>query len=94
MTSGVQMTAVTMAELADAVSKAGAFKYLGPFVDQTGRQGLYDVSFSFKTWLPKYKWTKEELLGLLSDQLGVKLERTTLPFPSLILEKAKRPHEG
>lgn len=82
-----------MSELADAVSKGGAFKSLGPFVDQTGRPGLYDVSFSFKTWLPKYKWTKEELLGLLSEQLGVKLERTRLSFPALIIERANRPRE-
>jgi uncharacterized protein (TIGR03435 family) len=87
------MTAVTMAELADIISKEGSFRSLGPFVDQTGRPGLYDVSFLFKTWLPKYKWTKEELLGLLSGQLGVKLERTSLSFPALIIEKAKKPHE-
>jgi uncharacterized protein (TIGR03435 family) len=93
MTSGIQLTAVTMTELADIISKEGRFRDLGPFVDQTGRAGLYDVSFSFKTWLPKYKWTKEELLGLLSDQLSVKLKQTSLPFPTLTIEKARKPLE-
>jgi uncharacterized protein (TIGR03435 family) len=93
MQLGVQMTAVTMPEVADILSKSGSFQALGPFADQTGRAGLYDVSFSFKTWLPKRKWTKEELRGLLADQLGVKLERTTLPFPALIIDKAKKPQE-
>jgi uncharacterized protein (TIGR03435 family) len=83
--------------VADAVtailSKSGSFQALGPFADQTGRPGLYDVSFSFNTWLPKRKWTMEELRGLLADQLGVKLERATLPFPALIIEKARKPHE-
>jgi len=58
MQAGVQMTAVTMPEVADVLSKIGSFRDLGPFTDQTGRAGLYDVSFSFKTWLPKLKWTR------------------------------------
>jgi uncharacterized protein (TIGR03435 family) len=88
---GIEATAVTMAELADILSKRSRFQFLRPLIDQTGRPGTYDVSFSLNKWLPKYKWTADDLRGVLSEQLGVKLEPTSLPFPALIIEKAKRP---
>lgn len=82
----IEAQAVTMAEVAHIIPQHWLFADR-LYVDQTGLSGLYDLSFSIN----RRRATTFE--GMVEEQLGLKLQRTTVPLPSLIIERAKKPQQ-
>jgi uncharacterized protein (TIGR03435 family) len=64
------------------------FAQYGPVVDETGLAGLYDVSFSFSR-----ATTLASLSPEIEAQLGLRLQGTSVPLPTLIIERAKKPKD-
>jgi uncharacterized protein (TIGR03435 family) len=81
--------AVTMPEVAQMISQRSSYAWRGLIVDQTGLRGLYDVSFS----KPRRNLTPETSIRELEVQLGLTLEPTSMPLPTLIIERARKPVE-
>lgn len=71
---------ISMAELAEALSRLPGDV---PVVDRTGLPGLYDVSLS---WEPD-----EDLVRVVQDQLGLRLERGDVPVEFIIIDSAEPP---
>jgi uncharacterized protein (TIGR03435 family) len=86
----IHAEAVTMPEVAQVISQHPLFLWWGgALVDQTGFPGLFDVSLS----IPRGSYSKTGFAAELDKQLGLRLQKTTLPLPTLIIERARRPRE-
>jgi uncharacterized protein (TIGR03435 family) len=83
----LEATGVTMADVALIFSLNPMYGSRGPYVDQTGLTGLYDLSF------PLHGGNVGILFAEFEKQLGVKLIKTTVERPALIIESAKKPQE-
>jgi uncharacterized protein (TIGR03435 family) len=83
----IDAKALTMTEVAALLSQNPMFKGLGLFVDETGLSGRYDLSFSMRT-----RGTGRTPYEMLEAQHGVTLKTTRMPLPTLIIERAKKPH--
>jgi uncharacterized protein (TIGR03435 family) len=94
----------TMSLLASSLPSIGA---LGrPVVDRTGLTGRFDFTVAFSqeaTMAANRATTGAEaqpetqgptFLEAVQDQLGLKLERTTAPMPTLIIDHIERPSEN
>jgi uncharacterized protein (TIGR03435 family) len=94
----------TMSLLASSLPSLGA---LGrPVIDRTGLAGRFDFTVSFSqeaTMAANRATTGAEaqpetqgptFLEAVQDQLGLKLERTTAPMPTLIIDHIDRPTEN
>jgi uncharacterized protein (TIGR03435 family) len=71
---------VPMSQLATTLS---GLREVGPVVDKTGLQGVYDFKI---TWEPG-----ESLNSVLQEQLGLRLESQKVPIELLIIDSAKKP---
>ncbi len=74
-----------MPDVAHILSQHWLFSGRRVFVDQTGLTGLYDFSFSTN------RRRATTLEGMVEEQLGLSLQPTRLPLPSLIIERARQP---
>ena len=84
----IHAEAVTMPEVAQLVAQLPYMEVYQPLVDGTRLPGLYDVSFSRRGYM-----TQERVLVELEAQLGLRVQRTRMPLPTLIIERAKKPQE-
>jgi uncharacterized protein (TIGR03435 family) len=69
----ISQLAITLTRLPD----------VGPVVDKTGLQGIYDFKI---TWEPG-----ESLNAVLQEQLGLRLEPQKVPIETLIIDSATKP---
>ena len=60
-------------------------------VDQTGLSGRYDVTLSLNA---QGEDRRDALRDALKTQLGLKLVKTRVPLPTLIIEHAEAPAEN
>lgn len=81
--------AISLQDAVNLIGQMPFFRSFGAIVDQTGLQGLYDVSFS----IPRGSISRESLQGEFESQLGLQMKGTSMPLPALILEKARKPKE-
>ena len=72
-----------------------------PIVDETGLTGLYNIQMNFTREDPNALGTTElpetalpNLLEALSQQLGLKLERTKAPVDVIVIDHAEAPGEN
>jgi uncharacterized protein (TIGR03435 family) len=89
----INARAVTMAQVALLLSQHPSYRFDGPYLDQTGLPGLYDLTFSLESVLRLQANTPEIRRAELERQLGIRLTRTSLQLPALIIESAKKPQE-
>lgn len=89
----INARAVTMAQVALLLSQHPSYKFDGPYLDQTGLTGLYDLTFSLESVLRLQANTTEIRRAELEKQLGIKLTRTSVQLPALIVERARKPQE-
>jgi len=71
---------IPMAQLANTLT---GLREVGPVIDKTGLQGVYDFKI---TWEPA-----ESLNSVLQEQLGLKLESQKVPIEQLIIDSATKP---
>jgi uncharacterized protein (TIGR03435 family) len=83
----IQAEAVTMTEAARLIAQLPYMRPRAPLLDQTGLPDLYDVSFSLR----RGRLSEDFLLAELEGQLGLKLHKTSMPLPTLIIGGAKKP---
>jgi uncharacterized protein (TIGR03435 family) len=85
----INAKAITMSEVALLFSQyPGWYSYAGPFVDETGLLGRYDLSFVVPPG-----GQSATIQADFERQLGVKLTKTRVQRPALIIESAKKPQE-
>lgn len=91
----------TMAAFAEGMlSMAGAGQYFNNklVVDQTGLSGTWDFSFKFTPKVPAGIRTTGEnipLFDALENQLGLKLEPSTVPMPIIVVDSvSQKPTEN
>ena len=84
--------ALTMSTLAGMmISAVGA-----PVVDRTGLTGKYTISLAFAPMVgtPRDDEPLPTILGVLPQQLGLKLEKTKGPVEVLVIDRAEQPAEN
>ena len=84
----------TVAEFAQEIPHWLSQHWLAyPVVDQTGIEGLYDISLTF-TWTNHAEDTVDppglSLFDALDEQLGLKLEQRKAPFDRLVIDRIER----
>ena len=86
----IDAAGITMSQLAAMIYGADGARVDRFVVDQTGLSGRYDVTLSIDA-------ADEDQRGALRDalktQLGLKLVKTKIPLPTLIIEHAEAPPE-
>jgi uncharacterized protein (TIGR03435 family) len=88
----INAKAVTMSQVALLLSQHPAYALGGPYLDQTGLPGLYDLTFSLDSALSgQVNWQIRR--AELEKRLGIKLTLTSVQLPALIIESAKKPQE-
>jgi len=67
-----------------------------PLVDKTGLSGTFDFEFEFlpPTAPPDAAGDAPSLAAALRDRLGLRLEKTTGPVETVVIEHAERPTEN
>jgi uncharacterized protein (TIGR03435 family) len=95
---GLQLTCrypkITVAEFAQEIPHWLSQHWLAyPVVDQTGIQGVYDVSLTF-TMTNHAEDTVEppglSLFDAIEEQLGLKLEQRKAPFDRIVVDHVER----
>ena len=89
--SHLEAGGVTMSELAATINEADEMRMDRFLVDQTGLSGRYDVTLSLKA---QGEDRRDALRDALKTQLGLKLVKTSVPLPTLIIDHAEAPAEN
>jgi uncharacterized protein (TIGR03435 family) len=89
--SHMEAGGVTMSELAATINEADDMRMDRFVVDQTGLSGRYDVTVSLNG---RGEDRREAVRNALKTQLGLKLVKTRVPLPTLIIEHAEAPAEN
>lgn len=87
-TNRIEAGGVTMGELAAMINEAADMRMERFVVDQTGLSGRYDVTLSLDT---EREDRRDALRDALKNQLGLKLVKTRMPLPTLIIDHAEAP---
>ena len=86
-TSRIEAGGVTMTELAAVINNTDDTRMERFVIDQTGLSGRYDLTLSLN---PKDN-RRDALRDALKAQLGLKLVKTSMPLPTLIIDHAEAP---
>jgi len=86
--SHIEVGGVTMSELAAMIYGADGARVDRFIVDQTGLSGRYDVVLSLES---QEEDQRAALRDALKTQLGLKLVKTKVPLPTLIIDHAEAP---
>jgi uncharacterized protein (TIGR03435 family) len=86
---------LTMAALADTLQELSPRDFDVPVVDQTGLEGVYDFQLD---WAPSARPADVSadvaagptIFDAVAGQLGLKLERTRLPLPAIVVDSLER----
>jgi len=89
--SHIEAGGVTISELAATINEADDMRMDRFIVDQTGLSGRYDVTLSLNA---QGEDRRDALRDALKTQLGLKLVKTRVPLPTLIIEHAEAPAEN
>jgi uncharacterized protein (TIGR03435 family) len=88
----ISATGITIARLVQLLSA-----YVDhPLADKTGLTGAFDIDIEFlpPTAPPDAAGDAPSLAAALRDRLGLKLEKTTGPVETIVIEHAERPAEN
>lgn len=82
---------VTMSEFGAMINQADETRMDRFIIDQTGLSGRFDVTLSLKA---QARDRRDALREAMKMQLGLKLVKTTVPLPTLIIEHAEAPPQN
>lgn len=92
-TVGSQKLAAHSATM-NAIANLIASKMGRPVVDRTGAEGLFNFDLHFAPDNPPPDSTDPSFSTALEEQCGLKLENTTAPGDTFVIERAERPSEN